>query len=220
MKMMNVSYVDQSNVNTITGKTKSSALGKDDFLKMLLAQLKNQDPLKPVDGTDFAAQLAQFTSIEQLTNMSTQLASLASSQAAMTNTTAIDLIGKQVTAGGGNTVTVSGDTAQITYNLEKNAKQVTVNIYDASGSQIDSLEFNGQSQGVNTITWNCADLPKGDYKFDVTATDTSGNSINTQGIISGTVTDVKFKNNVIYLTVGGQDIPMSSVLSVKRSTTI
>ncbi len=218
--MMNVSYVDQSNVNTITGKTKSSALGKDDFLKMLLAQLKNQDPLKPVDGTDFAAQLAQFTSIEQLTNMSTQLASLASSQAAMTNTTAIDLIGKQVTAGGGNTVTVSGDTAQITYNLEKNAKQVTVNIYDASGSQIDSLEFNGQSQGVNTITWNCADLPKGDYKFDVTATDTSGNSINTQGIISGTVTDVKFKNNVIYLTVGGQDIPMSSVLSVKRSTTI
>lgn len=217
--MMNVSYVDQSNVNTITGKTKSSALGKDDFLKMLLAQLKNQDPLKPVDGTDFAAQLAQFTSIEQLTNMSTQLASLASSQAAMTNTTAIDLIGKQVTAGGGNTVTVSGDTAQITYNLEKNAKQVTVNIYDASGSQIDSLEFNSQSQGVNTITWNCADLPKGNYKFDVTATDTSGNSINTQGIISGTVTDVKFKNNVIYITVGGQDIPMSSVLSVKRSTT-
>ncbi len=217
--MMNVSYVDQSNVNNITGKTKSSALGKDDFLKMLLAQLKNQDPLKPVDGTDFAAQLAQFTSIEQLTNMSTQLASLASSQAAMTNTTAIDLIGKQVTAGGGNTVTVSGDTAQISYNLEKNAKQVTVNIYDASGSQIDSLEFNGQSQGVNTITWNCADLPKGDYKFDVTATDTSGNSINTQGIISGIVTDVKFKNNVIYLTVGGQDIPMSSVLSVKRSTT-
>jgi flagellar basal-body rod modification protein FlgD len=219
MKMMNVNYVDQSNINTITGNTKTKGMGKDDFLKMLLAQLKNQDPLKPVDGTDFASQLAQFTSIEQLTNMSTQLASLASSQAAMTNTSAIDLIGKQVTAGGGNTVNVSGDTAPITYNLEKNAKQVTVNIYDANGSLIDSLEFNNQSQGVNTITWNCKDLPKGDYKFDVTATDTSGNDINTQGIISGIVTDVKFKNNVIYLTVGGQEIPLSSVLSVKKSAT-
>lgn len=217
--MMNVNYVDPYSLSSATSTAKTKGMGKDDFLKMLLAQLKNQDPLKPVDGTDFAAQLAQFTSIEQLTNMSTQLANLATSQAAMTNTQSIDLIGKEVTAGGGNNVTVSGDTAPITYNLDKSAAQVTVSIYDSNGSMIDSLEFNNQSQGVNTITWNCKDLPKGDYRFDVTATDSSGNDVGTQGIISGIVTDVKFRNNVIYLTVGGKEIPLSSVLSVKRSAT-
>lgn len=217
--MMNVNYVDPYSLSSATGTTKTKGMGKDDFLKMLLAQLKNQDPLKPVDGTDFAAQLAQFTSIEQLTNMSTQLASLATSQAAMTNTQSIDLIGKEVTAGGGNTVNVSGSTAQITYNLDKNAQQVAVNIYDASGSLVDVLEFGTQSQGVNTITWNCGDLAKGDYRFDVTATDSSGNDVGTQGIISGIVSDVKFRNNVIYLTVGGKEIPLSSVLSVKRPAT-
>ncbi|TRZ48470.1 flagellar hook assembly protein FlgD, partial [bacterium] len=112
-------------MSTVTGvtsgttnstQTNKSVLGKDDFLKMLIAQLKNQDPLNPLDGTNFAAQLAQFSSLEQLQNMNTHLTALTSSLSSTSNSQMVGLIGNAVVANG-NSVTVSGATTQLAYNL-------------------------------------------------------------------------------------------------------
>jgi flagellar basal-body rod modification protein FlgD len=73
-------------------------MGKDDFFKMLIAQLKNQDPLNPQDGTAFATQLAQFSSLEQLTNLNEALASQNLTYANLLHVQAVNLIGKEVTA--------------------------------------------------------------------------------------------------------------------------
>ncbi|MBU8911758.1 MAG: flagellar hook assembly protein FlgD, partial [Desulfobacterales bacterium] len=75
----------------------SSTMGKDDFLKMMIAQLQHQDPLNPLDGTDFTAQLAQFSSLEQLSNMNTQLETLGLYQSSLNNAQSISLIGKEIT---------------------------------------------------------------------------------------------------------------------------
>ena len=215
--MMNVTNVDNTSMSSATSSTSSKkTLGKDDFLKMLLAQLKNQDPLKPVDGTDFTAQLAQFTSLEQLTNMSTQLANLSLAQSASTEAQSIGLIGKEVTVSSGNKILVSGASTSLSYSLDTAASQVTINIYNQDGTLVDRLDYTNQSKGVNTVTWNTANIAQGNYTFSVAASDGAGNSIS--GILSpvtGTVTGVQFKNGTIYLTVNGQQIPFSSILSVK-----
>src|SRR3989339_1106934 len=89
--------IDNSVGQSVTSQTtKTTALGKDDFMKLLLAQLKNQDPLKPMDGTDFAAQLAQFSSLEQLSNMNTELKNLSVNQMTMNYAQSVNMIGKDV----------------------------------------------------------------------------------------------------------------------------
>ncbi len=216
--MTSTPYVDSSSISSAASTTTSKkTLGKDDFLKMLLAQLKNQDPLKPVDGTDFAAQLAQFTSLEQLTNMSTQLANMSSAQNASTEAQSISLIGKQVTTTAGNSVVVNGDSTALTYSLDKDAKQVTVSIYDEHGTLVDTLNYTDQAKGANTVTWNTANVTKGNYTFSVKATDKGGNNVSATTMVTGIVTGVQFKNNSIYLTINGQDVPFSSIVSVKTT---
>ena len=96
-----------STVGSVTGSTagtansvtsQSQALGKDEFFKMLIAQLKNQDPLNPLDGTAFSAQLAQFSSLEQLTNLNAALTAQNQNFASLLNAQSVNLIGKEVTA--------------------------------------------------------------------------------------------------------------------------
>ncbi|MCK9362252.1 MAG: hypothetical protein M0P74_01420 [Syntrophales bacterium] len=82
-----------------TGSTASaSSLGKDEFFKMLIAQLKNQDPLNPQDGAEFSAQLAQFSSLEQLTNLNKTLEAQGASYSALMNLQSVSLVGKEVEA--------------------------------------------------------------------------------------------------------------------------
>ena len=149
-------------MSTVTGvtsgttnstQTNKSVLGKDDFLKMLIAQLKNQDPLNPLDGTNFAAQLAQFSSLEQLQNMNTHLTALTSSLSSTSNSQMVGLIGNAVVANG-NSITVSGATTQLAYNLSQNASQGTIKINDSQGNLVQTLSFGSQQAGSNTMNWN------------------------------------------------------------------
>lgn len=99
---MDFSGID--NIQTAQSSARAQALkslGKDDFLKLLVTQIRNQDPLKPMEGTEFTAQLAQFSSLEQLSNMSKGIDDLLLFQGSLQNTLTTDLIGKQVKVAGG-----------------------------------------------------------------------------------------------------------------------
>jgi len=99
-----------------------TVLGKDEFMKMLIAQLKHQDPLNPMDGTAFTAQLAQFSSLEQLQNINTQLSSFTKQQQSLGNTQAVNLIGREVLAKG-DTVVAQGKPVDLSYVLSSDAAQ-------------------------------------------------------------------------------------------------
>jgi flagellar basal-body rod modification protein FlgD len=188
-------------------------MGKDFFLKMLLAQIQNQDPLNPMDGKDFAAQLAQFSSLERLGDINAQMETINLYQASLNNAQSLNLIGREVTARG-DALKVEGEFTDLTYVLSGDAKEVTVKIYDEAGGLVDTLEFGNQEEGTNSVTWDCSDVPEGDYTFDVSAVDGNGEKVDVDTMITGVVTGVAFKNGSAYLSINGQDIAFGDVISV------
>lgn len=195
---------------------KSTTMGKDDFFKMMIAQLQHQDPLNPLDGTDFTAQLAQFSSLEQLSNMNTQLEILRLYQSSLNNAQSISLIGKEITTKG-NIVKVDGAaSADLTYNISKSAEKVIINIYNEGGNLVDTLEFGSQQEGENSVTWDCSGVAAGNYIFDVSASDANGNVIPAYTMITGKVTGVSFEEGSPFVSVNGQEIPLGNVISVNE----
>lgn len=116
----------------VNGRTASQELGKDDFLKLLLTQLSNQDPTRPMENTEFIAQMAQFSSLEQMTNMSTEFAKLAN---VLNSNEAVSLLGKNVTISTGDT-SVNGVVEAVTRGEDP---QVEVNGMLYSMDQIKSV---------------------------------------------------------------------------------
>ncbi|MBN1380275.1 MAG: flagellar hook assembly protein FlgD [Deltaproteobacteria bacterium] len=201
---------------TTKSSTATQTLGKEDFMQLLIAQLKNQDPLDPMENTDFVAQLAQFSTLEQLTNMNTEIQTQGVNQMTLGYAQSVSMIGKEVIAQSGDAVTVSGDTATLNYELTDDAQTVYISIYDRNGNLVDSIEESNKTPGMNKTTWDCSNMEKGDYTFQVSAADASGNSVTASTRMSGTVTAVHFKNNSITLTVNGQELALNDIVSVEQ----
>lgn len=202
---------------TSTQATQTTTMGKDDFMKLLLAQLKNQDPLNPMSDTDFAAQLAQFSSLEQLTNLNTELQTQGVNQLTLGYAQSANMVGKEVTANSGNTVTANGSNVNLSYSLDKDAQNVTISILDQNGNVVQTLNEVNQTAGVNTVTWDSSNVTQGDYTFQVTAKDSQGQTVSTSTMTAGLVTAVHFKNNQISVTVNGQEVPLSSIVEIKQT---
>jgi flagellar basal-body rod modification protein FlgD len=201
-----------SATNTLNASNKQQSgpalksLGKEDFLRLLTVQLKAQNPLNPMDSTAFTAQLAQFSSLEQLTNINGQLTNMISSQKSLQNTMATSLIGKRVKVAG-NTVQLNGQ-ADLYYSLPGDAAKVTISIYDANGSLVQQKNLLGQTAGEHSLLWDGKDKDgftrsAGQYVFTVDAVDGNGKVLSAATLTAGTVTGVGFENNGTYLSIDG-----------------
>jgi flagellar basal-body rod modification protein FlgD len=193
----------------------AKGMGKEDFLTMLIAQLKNQDPLNPLNGSDFAVQLAQFSSLEQLTNMNTQLETLGTSLASLTNAQLVNVIGSEASAKG-DTLTVDGAATTVAYSLSGDARKVTITIYDDQGVPVKTMDAGSQKAGLNSLTWDTAGVKQGTYTFTVSALDGSGNAMPASTMLTGKVRGVSFKDGVPYLSINGRDVSYKDVVSVTK----
>lgn len=187
-----------------TGATKT--LGKEEFLKLLTAQLKAQDPMNPMDSTNFTAQLAQFSSLEQMTNMNSSLTTMLAQQNSLQNTMAMSFIGKKVSFDG-NAIKLNGQ-ANLRYSLAGDAASVMVSIRDSKGALVRRDVLTNQPAGANTYTWNGRDqygnlLPAGNYTYTVDAANASGQTVTASPLASGTVTGLSYDNNITYLNIDG-----------------
>jgi len=207
-------------IPTVTQATSSltgaggSVLGKDDFLKMLVTQLKYQDPLKPLDGTDFATQLAQFSSVEQLSNINQNISQSLDANYLLAqsigNSLAAGMIGKDVRASG-NAFHVNGSTddMRLGYKLSESASEVTVSIY-RNGALVKTVKGTGDS-GDNALTVNGLDA--GDYTFSVNATN-GDKTLTASTYLYGTITGVRFNTGGAAFLVDGSEIPFSQILEI------
>jgi flagellar basal-body rod modification protein FlgD len=199
----------------------STTLGKNEFLKLLVAQLANQDPTKPQDSSQFVAELAQFSALEQQQNAVSRLDTLLLGQATANQTSAASFIGKSITYTGGvihldGTGGVTG-----TATLATSADKVTVAIADSSGHVFRTIQLGSHGAGDLPVVWDGRDdqgnpMPQGDYSLQPAAFDADGKAIPIQLSTAGTVTGVAFENGVPRLKVGGSLVKMSDVTSINE----
>ncbi|MBU1345124.1 MAG: flagellar hook capping protein [Proteobacteria bacterium] len=210
--------ITSSYQSTALGKTdKEDALGRDVFLKMLVAQLQNQDPLNPMDGTDFSAQLAQFSQLEQLITLNDSMESLAKSFTEKSEGDAVGYIGKQVT---GNVDIMNVDQGTVSggfYNLGQ-AADVMITITDADGKTVKTLYAGQQNSGSHLISWDGTDnggnaVEDGSYKYSVLANSGFGYA-QVPSTVTGKVDGVTYNNGNPYLVVQGILLDPKSLTAV------
>ncbi len=201
----------------------TTTLGKDDFLKLLMTQMQNQDPTQPTDDTEFVSQLAQFSSVEQMTDMNDTMNQLLVAQASANQTADANLVGKTVKYTS-STVTL-GATTPVTLGgtLSGAAADVTATITNSAGQVVRTIDFGSQAAGNFTGTWdgkdaNGAALPQGSYTISLAAKDSSGNALTTTTNATGVVQGVNFSSGAAQLVVNGQTITMSNVIEVDQTT--
>ena len=219
--------VDQVTSGTSTSTTDRisglNELGKDDFLKLFVTRLANQDPLEPIKDEQFIAQLAQFTTLEQMYNMNDNLKnslnwSLLLSQT-INNTMATSLLGREVEVNASQvSLNDSGSTA-INYDLEKGADHVLIKITDDSGTLIRSLSGDGLAAGPHEIDWDGIDAqgnraPAGIYNIEVTAEDGDGNEVNASSFFKGEVKGVRYVDGNAMLMIGNALVSLGDVIQV------
>jgi flagellar basal-body rod modification protein FlgD len=193
----------------------------DTFLQLLTTQLQNQDPLDPMDTSQFTEQLVEFASVEQQINENTNLQTLISLQQTSEATQAMQLIGSSVTVNSSTATLSSGGSASWTLNSPSPATGA-VTITNSSG-QVAYTGTTSLSSGNNTYTWNGVGTngvswPAGTYTLAVTATSATGSAVTVSSQTSGTVTAVNVSQNPPQVTVGGQSYPISSIQSITNSS--
>lgn len=205
-------------------KATPGTLSKDQFLKLLIEQLKHQDPLSPMQNTEFTSQMAQFSQLEQLYNVNTNLTSMTQASLSANNAQSLGLIGKEIKAAGNSIEVANGNTSTLNFNLPSTASGASVAISDAKGNVIASIDAGAMANGDNSITWDGRDaagqpVASGTYTFSVNAHDLQGNNIPATTYMKGVVKSVSIQNGVSYLNVGNSRIPLGDVIEVSQPGT-
>lgn len=182
-----------------------NAMGKDDFLKLLMAQLQNQDPMKPMDHQEFSSQLAQFSSLEQLTNINKSIESLHTDQGEGAKMQALSVIGKRVQALGNEIQLTEGNSVALRHGLPPDFKPEKAVIYDMQGQLIREITFTGKEQSTD-VTWDGKNndggkAPSGRYTFRVTGAGPNGQSQDAGAQLEGMVTGVEMNGKKATLIV-------------------
>lgn len=218
-------------MSTVTSSTSTSStasalavvnsrnqLGKDAFLKLLVAQLKNQDPQNPADSSAMAAQLAQFSSVEQLTNISSTLESQSASQASLIEQVAAGAASSNI----GRVITANSDLVQLdgsgneTLMVTGTGGPAQLNIFDPStGALVGTRQMGALVSGTNEIVIGRAleDLTPGVYRVTVTSPD-GASAVNWSTGVRGTVTGVENTSDGLKYAVGRLLIPITAVTAV------
>ena len=208
------------------GAVTPGGLGKNDFLKLLVTQLKAQDPMNPQDGTQFVAQLAQFTSLERLVNIEDGLGNVALASMSTNATMASNLIGKSVRVAGDSVSYAGAGSTDLNFELGKDAKSVSVKVLNEKGEVVETIEGGALESGPNHVTWtgstHTADggsgtAEAGKYTFQVTAVDAEGNDVAVKTAVLAGVDAVHFSGKGIPELVlsDGRTVPMSDVSEVR-----
>jgi flagellar basal-body rod modification protein FlgD len=151
-------------------------LDKDAFLKLFVTQMQNQDPLKPDDSSQMAAQLAQFNGLEQMLNVNKNLEKMQTEQALGRNLGLISFVGKDVRLDGGKLRFEDGKVTDSTFNMEKDAPKVTLEVRDPAGVIVGTKDLGYMKQGEHKVDWDGVGkdgkkIAGGIYTFSISAKD-------------------------------------------------
>jgi len=222
-----VSLVTSSVSNLLAPKSEPpksrDIASKEEFLHLLVMQLKHQDPLNPMEPENFSAQLAQFSSLEQLLNINSTLTKSQNGNVllaqAISNSLTANLIGKSIKSVGDTINHISGKSEKINFALENDAEDVIIEIKDINGLVIKKIAKNKLKKGESWVEWDGKDLnglpaSSGYYIINIIAKDYLKNDVGVIKYITGKVDAVRFVDGKAYLLVNGSIIDISNVSEV------
>jgi flagellar basal-body rod modification protein FlgD len=244
MPTINTTATGNAGFPCYSSQPAGGALDRDAFLQLLVTQLANQDPTSPQDSSEFAAQLAQFSSIEQLTNISetltmqsdmlyamagglsesatqqSELATMLTSRSDLA--TATGMIGQTVEATG-NKIQWDGSTpGQFGYTLSEPAASVKVEVRDAAGHVVRTLDLGHAGTGPGAGTWDGLDaggqpVPPGTYTFRVDARDAAGETVDATTSIRGRVDRITIESGGVKLWIGALSVSLADLRGMTPS---
>jgi flagellar basal-body rod modification protein FlgD len=185
------------------------------FLALLTAQLKNQDPLSPVDSNEFTGQLTQMAGVEQQLLTNDLLTAILQGQGGSGLTGATTYIGRDATAVW-SAVRAENGAATWSYELAGTASTAKVQVLDASGRVVHEADAPERGEGVHEFSWDGAQDGQV-YTLKVTAQDAAGGVVQSQVLVTGRVTGVEMYDGQPYLTIGTSILPLSAVIAVEEA---
>jgi flagellar basal-body rod modification protein FlgD len=217
-----VNNTTTSAVDLTSSLSGNKAMGRDAFLKLLVAQLKNQDPLKPQDNSAFVAELAQFSSLEQSMGVNDKLNQMMLQNQGMANSNVVNMVGQIATVKGSLVTTDgSGLGVPVAFSQGRASDQTTVQILDANGKVVRTLDLGERPAGISRITWDGRSddgvvQPAGTYAVAIQAKDADDGTVSVSQETSGTITGVAFDKGYPVLRLSnGVSAPVSDLLRVE-----
>jgi flagellar basal-body rod modification protein FlgD len=201
----------------------SASFSEGDFLKLLMAQMSNQDPLNPTDSTQFVTQLATFSQVEQSVQQSTQLTNMSSQLQALNNTNSAGLVGATVTLQN-TSMQWNGSTAtsqtSATVTLSGAAQSVNAAVLDSNGNTVQTIKLGPAAAGPLPISWNGTETsgqpaPNGTYTLNVSATAANGQSVPVTQSVTGVVQSISYSQGTPSVVLNnGASAPVSQLTNV------
>lgn len=195
-----------SSAAALASSSSSSADLQENFLKMLVTQMTNQDPLKPMDNAQLTSQLAQISTVSGLENLGTTLDQLLMQVSAGRAMDSAALIGHTVMVPGKEISVKEGAISKIGIDLPATADAVTVDVLDKDGNVVRTIDLKGQLAGVHDVAWDGKNnaggvVPDGDYTFRVTAT-ANGKSVEPVALVYGKVEAISGDATGVLVDIG------------------
>ncbi len=193
----------------------------DTFLKLLTTQLRQQDPLQPMDATQFTSQLVQYASVEQAIATNKKLEELTAISRAGGTASALGMLGHDVTVASDEVQLGAEGGATIAYRLPAAAESAQVSILDARGRVVATAN-GGTAAGDNSLSWNGMNgdgqrAPAGAYRVKVEAVAADGTKLAVDQLLHGRVDGIETDNGQVRLFVGGVTVPLNAVRDVRRT---
>lgn len=219
-----ITTTNSSNTAPTKGKT---TLGKDDFMKLMISQLKYQDPMNPMDSSQYSAQLAQFSSLEQLTNLNDNVKQSIDANYFLTqsinNTMTATLIGKEVKLSGNELVNTGQKDCSLGYKLPSEASTVNIKIYNSNGELVKTINSLPVESGEHKLSYDFTDnsgnrLAPGNYTFEVEAMSSNKENIKAELFKTGIIDSLKFTDTGARLVVNGVEYQLSDILEISNIT--
>ncbi|MFI5400456.1 MAG: flagellar hook assembly protein FlgD [SAR324 cluster bacterium] len=220
----NVTQLNQVNTtlnNALTRRTGEGkgSLGKEDFLKLLMAQATHQDPLKPMDSEGMMSQLTAMGSLEQMINMNKQLGQLNQVQTDISQATAYTFLDKDVTVKGTRLSVSHGSAPALQFSIPREAESVKVQIANKAGDPVRSLDLGAQGPGHHAVSWDGRDndgdpVPDGVYDYSVAAKSADNETLPVELYMRGKVSGVRFENGRNFLKVNGEDVDSRGLMEI------
>jgi flagellar basal-body rod modification protein FlgD len=207
-----------------TGSTNSTTLGGADFLTLMLAQLKNQDPTSPVDSNTFLTQLAQLSEVQGITSLNTSFGALSSSLTSNQALQASSLLGHQALVSSSTATLAAKGTVTGAVNVPQTTSQVVLSISDSTGALVGQINLGAQSAGLASFTWNGTEgngsqAPPGQYTLSAQYAGAAAGGTAATTLVNGTVESVSMGAGSAGLTVnvaGVGSVPFSSVQQISN----